>query len=225
MIDWQAVDTVLLDMDGTLLDLHFDNYFWLTHLPQRYADAHGLPINQAREELNSHIKAFEGTLKWYCLDHWSTLIKMDIAGLKEEIKHKIQLRPHSEIFLQRLRAAGKKVILITNAHPAGLKLKLQVTQIDRWLDIVISSHQFQQPKEEQAFWQQLHAQEEFDPTRTVFFDDTPRILRSAKTFGIQHLVCVTQPDMQKPPRRSDEFIDICHFDEIMPCASPCKDAL
>lgn len=216
MIDWQAIDTVLLDMDGTLLDLHFDNYFWLTHLPQRYAEAHNLPLEEATAELHAHIKAFEGTLQWYCLDHWSTLINMDIALLKAEVKHKIQLRPHSELFLQRLRAAGKKVILITNAHPAGLDLKLEVTEIDRWLDIVISSHQFQQPKEEQSFWRQLHAQEQFDPTRTVFFDDTPRILRSAHTFGIGHVVCVTQPDMQKPPRLSDEFISICHFDEIMP---------
>ena len=26
MINWQQIDTVFLDMDGTLLDLHFDNY-------------------------------------------------------------------------------------------------------------------------------------------------------------------------------------------------------
>lgn len=216
MIDWQAVDTVLLDMDGTLLDLHFDNYFWLTYLPQRYAEARGISLAVASEELHAHIRAYEGTLQWYCLDHWSTLVELDIPQLKMELRHKIQLRPHSEMFLQCLRAAGKKVILITNAHPAGLKIKLEVTQIDRWLDIVISSHQYQQPKEELAFWQQLHAQEKFDPARTVFFDDTPRILRSAQAFGIAHLVCVNQPDMQKPPCRSEEFIDICHFDEIMP---------
>ena len=23
------VDTILLDMDGTLLDLHYDNHFWM----------------------------------------------------------------------------------------------------------------------------------------------------------------------------------------------------
>lgn len=216
MINWEAIDTVLLDMDGTLLDLHFDNYFWLTHLPQRYAEAHGMPLEEASAELYAHIKAYEGTLQWYCLDHWSTLVQMDIPKLKQEVRHKIQLRPHSEAFLQWLRAAGKKVILITNAHPAGLEIKLEVTQIDRWLDIVVSSHQFQQPKEEQAFWQQLLAQEQFDVKRTVFFDDTPRILRSAQRFGIEHLVCVTQPDLQKPPQLSKEFIDICDFDEIMP---------
>lgn len=216
MIDWQTIDTVLLDMDGTLLDLHFDNYFWLTHLPARYAEEHGVPPHKATEELHALIASYEGTLQWYCLDHWSELVQMDIAKLKLELRHKIQLRPHSEVFLQWLKEAGKKVILITNAHPAGLEIKLQITQIDRWLDIVISSHQFNQPKEEMAFWQQLHEQEQFDPTRTIFFDDTPRILRSAGKFGIQHLVCVTQPDMQKPPCLSNEFIDMCHFDEILP---------
>ncbi|HBT55971.1 MAG TPA: haloacid dehalogenase, partial [Pseudomonas sp.] len=33
MLNWNAIDTVLLDMDGTLLDLHFDNHFWLEHMP------------------------------------------------------------------------------------------------------------------------------------------------------------------------------------------------
>ncbi len=220
MINWQSVDTVLLDMDGTLLDLHFDNYFWLTHLPQRYAAARGMSIEEASDQLNNHIRKYEGTLQWYCLDHWTELTEMNIGELKAEIKHKIQLRPHTELFLQQLRASGKKVILITNAHPTSLQLKLEVTQIDQWLDLVISSHQFQQPKEEQSFWQQLHAKEPFNPARTVFFDDTPRILRSAKEFGIRHLVCVNQPDMQKPPIVSGEFVDICHFDEIMPHTIP-----
>jgi putative hydrolase of the HAD superfamily len=41
-IDWSRIDTVLLDMDGTLLDLRFDNWFWQELIPSRYAAAHGL---------------------------------------------------------------------------------------------------------------------------------------------------------------------------------------
>ena len=100
MINWQAIDTVLLDMDGTLLDLHFDNYFWLTHLPRRYAEHHGLEPEQARKDLSARIKSFEGTLQWYCLDHWSELVKMDIPTLKLEVQHKIQVRPYAEDFLR-----------------------------------------------------------------------------------------------------------------------------
>ena len=214
-LDWSAIDTVLLDMDGTLLDLHFDNYFWLDYLPKRYAEHHGIDEQLANTQLHAHIKAHEGTLNWYCLEFWSDTLQMDICALKAEIQHKIQIRPFVVEFLQWARRQNKKLVLITNAHPQGLDLKLEVTRIDQWLDMVISSHEFQQPKEAQAFWQQLHAREDFDPARTLFIDDTVRILKSAENFGVKHLLCIHQPDSQKP-RRIEEYPAIEHFDEIMP---------
>lgn len=220
MIDWTEVDTVLLDMDGTLLDLHFDNYFWLTHLPKRYAESHQLEPKQAIQELTQLVKSYEGTLQWYCLDHWSELVRMDITALKHEIQHKIQLRPQAENFLRFLKRLNKKVILATNAHRKGLTLKLAVTEIDRWLDIIISSHDYQQPKEVLAFWQALTEAEPFDRKRTLFIDDNIHVLRTAKQFGIAHLVCINQPDSQQPSQKSDEFIDIVNFDEIMPTSGP-----
>ena len=216
MIDWRAIETVLLDMDGTLLDLHFDNYFWITHLPKRYAESHGIDEEKAAEEIGTKIRELEGTLEWYCLDHWSEIMRMDIPTLKHEVKHKIQLRPHAELFLSRLKDIGKKLVLITNAHPAGLAMKLQTTEIDRWLDIVISSHQFKSPKEDQHFWHSLQINEPFDTNTTLFIDDNLRVLRSAKKFGIKHLICVTAPDSKKPAQDSAEFVGISHFDEIMP---------
>ncbi len=216
MIDWQTIDTVLLDMDGTLLDLHFDHYFWFFHLPTRYAEAHGVDEDQAKAFLHAKIKQYEGTLQWYCLDHWSELVDMDLAALKQEIRHKIQKRPYAEEFLMRLKALGKKLVLITNAHPLGLEIKLDVTQIDKLLDIVISSHEFQSPKEEQDFWHMLMSRESFEKDRTLFIDDSPRILRSAHHFGIKNLVCITSPDSQRPPHQPDEFYGIEHFTEIMP---------
>lgn len=216
MIDWQAVDTVLLDLDGTLLDLHFDNYFWLTHLPKRYAEFHGIEQAQAATYLQGLIEAHQGTLQWYCLDHWSDLVCMDITALKREVQHKIQVRPHAEAFLKFLRQHRKKAVLATNAHRKGLALKLEVTQVDRWLDIVVSSHDYQQPKEAAEFWQQLARAEQFDPARTLFVDDNVAVLRAARDFGIAHLVCINQPDSQKPALRSNEFNDIIDFDEIIP---------
>lgn len=216
MIDWTKVDTVLLDMDGTLLDLHFDQYFWLTHLPKRYAEFHGINHQQAEKELTQLIHKYKGTLQWYCLDHWSELVRMDIPTLKKEVQHKIQMRPHTPRFLRFLRAQRKKVILATNAHRASLSLKLSVTQIDQWLDLVISSHDYQQPKEAIEFWISLRKAEPFDPQRTLFVDDNVSVLRTAEAFGIRHLICICKPDSQCPAVRSDEFIDIEDFDEIIP---------
>lgn len=216
MIDWSMLDTVLLDMDGTLLDLHFDNYFWLQHLPRRYAEARNLEFEAAQLELTSLIRQYEGTLEWYCLDHWSDLTSLDISALKREVQHKIQLRPHAEAFLRGLKQLRKKVILTTNAHRRSLELKLEVSHIDQWLDIVISSHDYRQPKEAEAFWHCLAKAEKFDPQRTLLVDDNVQVLRTAKAYGIAHLVCINQPDLQKPVVTSGEFIDIIDFDAIMP---------
>ncbi|MCK4586177.1 MAG: haloacid dehalogenase, partial [Gammaproteobacteria bacterium] len=60
MIDWKKIKTVLLDMDGTLLDLHFDNHFWLEHMPRRFAEAKGVALEDARAELLSRYKEVEG---------------------------------------------------------------------------------------------------------------------------------------------------------------------
>lgn len=216
MLDWNSIETVILDMDGTLLDLHFDNYFWLDHLPERYAEVNDLDPQLAREELTRLIQSYEGTLQWYCLDHWSELVKMDIVALKREVAHKIQIRPFVEEFLSFLKDQQKRVILATNAHRSGLELKLSITQIERWLDSVISSHDYQQPKEDIAFWHKLAEAEPLELASTVFIDDNLNVLRKAKEFGIGHLVCINKPDSQKPSSRSDEFIDIVDFNELLP---------
>jgi len=216
MIPWDDIDTVLLDMDGTLLDLHFDNYFWFDHLPKRYAQSHNIGLKKAQILIHQHVNRLRGTLNWYCLDHWSELLQVNIGELKKEIKHKIRKRPFVEEFLQILKQSHKKLILITNAHPTGLDLKIEVTHIDQWLDVIISSHEFGAPKEEQSFWKRLIAVEHFDKERAIFIDDSINVLDSAQKFGIKHLVCVCAPDSQKPTIHSKDYYNIEHFDKIMP---------
>lgn len=219
LFDWDSIDTVLLDMDGTLLDLHFDNFFWQHFLPEHYAHYHKVSTHQAKSTLQSLIAEREGTMQWYCLDHWSDLVGLDIPKLKLELKHKIAIRPHSIEFLKALQAAKKHIVLITNSHPKGLEIKLDVTKIDQHLDMIISSHQFNFPKEEQAFWHALQDHTPFENARTLFVDDTPRILESAKHYGIKHLLCITEPDSQKPRKSDEGFKSVAHFDELLPLSS------
>ena len=214
MVNWQNIDTVLLDMDGTLLDLHYDNYFWLSYLPQRYANIHGTSLSQAKKIVENHSHTVRGTLKWYCLDYWSDILKLDIVLLKKEVQYKIKERPHCRDFLDFLLVNDKKVALVTNAHPQTLALKLSLTSIGEQLDNIVSSHQFQQPKESQIFWKMLHEQLDFDPERTLFIDDTVQILRAAEKFGIKHIMAIHQPDSQIQ-RTVDDIPAFYHFDEIM----------
>ena len=214
MIDWREIDTVLLDMDGTLLDLYFDNYFWLQHLPLRYAAHHNRPLEQVQAELAERIEREQGTLNWYCLDYWTRELGLDIRQLKEEIQHLIAFRPHVQDFLGELRDSHHRVILVTNAHRKSLDLKLAITQLDQYFDRLVSSHDFGVPKENLDFWAQLRELEPFDPSRTLLIDDSAAVLRSARAYGIRHLLTILQPDSRQAPRKVEDFVGLNHFEDI-----------
>ena len=216
MIDWNAIDTVLLDMDGTLLDLHYDNYFWIDHLPRLYAAKHGISEEESSSHLQKTFHSGEGTLQWYCLDHWSAQLEMDIPALKRELQHMISLRPFALEFLTQLHASPCDVVLVTNAHRKTLEIKMANVDITGWFDRVVVSHDLQSPKEDQAFWHKLQALHPFDPDRTLLIDDTESVLDSARDYGIAHLLTLLQPDSQRQKRLNTRFRGIHHFDEIMP---------
>lgn len=204
-LPWRDIDTVLLDMDGTLLDLHFDNHFWLEHLPKRYAEVHGVSLAMAQMELMPLFEKNAGTLNWYCTDFWSTELKLPVKDLKIEIAHLIALRPDAETFLASIKQAGKRVIMITNAHRDSLSLKMERLELAPYFERLISSHDYGYPKENPQFWDELQADIKFDPARSLFIDDTLPILRSAGRYGIGHLLAVREPDSRKGPKDTEEF--------------------
>lgn len=216
MVDWEHIDDCFLDMDGTLLDLHFDNHFWLEHVPRRYAEAQGLSLEIAKERLRTRYRAIEGTLEWYCVDHWSRELGLDIVLLKEEVDHLIAVHPHVVDFLEALANRGKRRILVTNAHQKALSLKMERTRLAGHFEHIISSHELGLPKENPGFWARLQTVLPYDPARTLFVDDSLSVLRSAQTFGIGSLLAVLQPDSRSPRRVTDEFPAIVDFADLLP---------
>ena len=214
MINWNEIDTVFLDMDGTLLDLHFDNYFWLTYLPKRYAETHDIPLDTAQQTLTSLIQSQEGSLNWYCVDYWTETLNIDISKLKEEIQHLIAFRPHVQPFLEYLKAQGKERILLTNAHPKSIRIKLSITRLDHYVDQIISSHTLGYPKEDDRFWPLLANHFHFDPKRTLFIDDSIRVLHAAERYGIGHLLAILKPDSKSPERQHDDFVALDSFKQL-----------
>ena len=215
-IHWQAIDTVFLDMDGTLLDLNFDTYFWTEHVPLRFAEKHGITLMQAKEQLYPRFHAVVGTMDWYCIDYWTHQLGLDIALLKEEVDHLIVVHPFVPEFLERLRGVGKRVVLVTNAHMKSLDMKMERTRLAGHFDAIVCSHTFRLPKEQPDFWRQLQESEPFTPARTLLIDDSLPVLRSARDYGIGHLLAVEKPDSRQPPRVAEEFPALRSFRQIMP---------
>jgi 5'-nucleotidase len=203
--DWSSIDIVLLDMDGTLLDLRFDNHFWLEAVPERYAQLHQISVDRAREVLNPRFAAKQGTLDWYCIDFWTQELSLDIAELKRELRENVRFLPGAETFLQALKGRGVRAALVTNAHDQSLAVKAKQTDLTRYFDHVISSHRYGYPKENPQFWVCLQKELGFEPARAMFVDDSPSVLRAAHRFGIGQIFAITHPDSTQEGRVIEEF--------------------
>ncbi len=215
MFDWKHIDTVLLDMDGTLLDLHFDNHFWLEYVPRRYAEVHGMSVEAAKAELLQRYRKVEGSLDWYCVDYWSRELALDIPVLKTEVDHLISVHPHVLDFLQLLGKAGKARILVTNAHQKALELKMRKTRLGDYLDQIISAHELGLPKENPAFWARLQGRVSFDPQRSLFVDDSVAVLESARSYGIGQLLRILQPDARQAAVKPQGFAAVNDFAPLL----------
>lgn len=214
--DWQVIQTVFLDLDGTLLDLHFDNHFWLEYVPIHYADKHDLSHEEASRVLMNRYTEVRGSLDWYCVDFWSRELELDIEQLKHQVSHKIAVHPQVKSFLQAVRHIEKRIVLVTNAHPASLSLKMNKTGLDVYFDRIINAHELGMAKEHDGFWQQLETMERYNPEATLLIDDNIEVLESAERYGIKHLLAIRRPDSQGGEVETRRYVALDGFDAIMP---------
>lgn len=216
MLPWKEIHTVLLDMDGTLLDLHFDNHFWMEFLPQKLAERDGISVEKSKQYIHNEYQKVSGTIQWYCFDFWSEKLNIDIVQAKREIEHLISMRDDTIPFLKALHDSGREVVLVTNSHPAGLTLKVERTLLDQHIDTLISTHEFGVSKESQELWHQLQARLGFSGANTLFVDDSLPILAAAETFGVKHLLAVRNPDSKKAIRDISEYPAITNYRDLVP---------
>jgi putative hydrolase of the HAD superfamily len=201
-------ETLMLDMDGTILDLAFDNYVWKELVVGRYASHKGLEYKTARDRLLARYLSIQGALEWYCLDHWSERLGFDVLALHHEVQDRIEYLPGALAFLEAVRETDIKLLLVTNSHPDTLQLKDDTLGFSQFFDGMHSSHVYGHAKERQEFWRVLREKEGFDPATTLFIDDTEPVLRSADEFGIEKLVTITRPDTTEPVRESNGYAGV-----------------
>ncbi|MEO5365782.1 MAG: GMP/IMP nucleotidase [Magnetococcus sp. WYHC-3] len=213
-LPWERIHTVLLDMDGTLLDLHFDNVFFRQIVPEHYARARGLEPDVAWREVMATYERVRGTLAWYDVDFWSRELGLDLPLIKLEVAHLIQVHPHVLDFLVALDRSGRRAHLVTNAHAHSLNLKLARTPIGAHMASVTSSHELGLPKEDPAFWGVLQQRLPLDPATTLLADDSEPVLASASAFGIRWLLHIAAPSSSEPPRHSQRFPSVAGFSGV-----------
>lgn len=193
-------------MDGTLLDLHYDNHLWGTLLPAWYAKAQNLTEAAAHDLLFSYMQRVHGTLEFYCLDHWEEFAQLNMRELHLARTDLITYRPGAREFLTALGHSSINTLLVTNAHRLSLEVKDEVSDITSLVDHAISCHDYGAPKEAQAFWQRLQAKHPFDVNRTLFIDDNHDVLASAAKYGIRYLRTIDYPDLQREAKPAGDYL-------------------
>lgn len=216
LLDWRDIDTILLDMDGTLLDRRFDDHFWLEHVPRRWSAHHKVPLKQAREQLYALFRSQERTLNWTDLDYWSERLGLDIPQLKLEVEHLIAVHPGVMEFLAFCRQHGKQLWLVTNAHSKTLELKMKKTMLGPWFDGIISAHQVGLPKEDPCFWESLQRFVHYNPERSMLGEDTEANLQTAQQYGIRHLIFISRPSSALTPQGSRQYLSVEYFTHLIP---------
>jgi putative hydrolase of the HAD superfamily len=215
IVDWSRVDDVLLDMDGTLLDRHFDNFFFEEELPRRYAAIRGLRFEAARDQLMSMYRSVEGELRWTDLRYWTKQVGLDVVALTKELDHMIGFLPGAEAFLKHLHREGKRVTIVTNAHDSGVAIKVAKTAVDRYVDRIVNAFEVGYLKMRPEYWPSCQRLVGFRPARSLYVDDDEACLTAAKEFGIAHLVHSAKSSSRLPPHPSSQFVSIEHFSAIM----------
>jgi putative hydrolase of the HAD superfamily len=212
---WDRIDDVLLDMDGTLLDRHFDNFFFEEELPRRYARLHALPFEEARDRLMAMYRSVEGELAWTDLHYWTERVGIDVVAMHKELDHMIGFLPGAEAFLQYLRELGKRVTIVTNAHRSGVAVKAAKTGLDRLVDRIVDAFEVGYLKMRPEYWPACRRLLGFNPARSFYMDDDEGCLIAAQHFGVAHVIHSARSSSQLPPAPLARFPSVSSFAPLL----------
>ena len=212
---WADIDTVLLDMDGTLLDRHFDDYFWEHHIPGIFAARHGLPPEEAQRQLLATYRTVQNTLQWADLHYWSERLGIDLVAEKAAIGHRVAVHPGVEEALHTMRRQGKALHLVTNAHPEALRIKMARSGLAPCFNSLLTSLEVGFAKEQAQFWLKLGDHIPHHRDRTLFVDDSERVLEEAARYGIGHLLHIARPSSVAAATPSRRFPSIAGFAALL----------
>ena len=175
----------IFDMDGTLID---SNGIW-KDVDTAFLAKRGLPYTRAYYEGVAHTifpLAAKFTKEFCHLPESEEAIMaewMDMAG--DLYGTSVPVKPGVRAYLEKLRDAGERMMVVTSAVPVHCKSALTHLGLDRYFERVFFAQELGMEKKEPALWRAVAESLEVAPEACVVFDDSVAACRGAKAAGMK----------------------------------------
>ena len=192
----------IFDMDGTLID---SNGIW-KDVDTAFLAKRGLSYTKEYYEGVAHTifpLAAKFTKEFCRLPESEEAIMaewMDMAG--DLYGTSVPVKPGVHAYLDKLRAAGERLIVVTSAVPVHCRTALTHLGLMPYFERIIFAHDLQLEKKDPQLWRLTAELMGVAPTDCTLYDDSVEACRGAKAAGM-HAVGVydpyfagTEPEMQ-----------------------------
>ena len=135
------IKVVSFDLDGTLVSRELEQEFWWQEIPRLYALQHRVSSAKATEVWEKEVrKVSERRAEWFEAGFWFKRLglKEDHNRILRDLRHLIRVYPEAKGVLRKLRKAGFKLVVFSNASRDFLNLKLEVCGLEKYFDAVYS---------------------------------------------------------------------------------------
>lgn len=217
MPDWQNIDAVIFDMDGTLVD---SMHYWVT-LPQDWFTARNLPVPDDLEVELGTLNLWQASTllaEQYspCGETTQQVYDEIQAKMDKHYAEDIPMWPWVKGLLQFLKAAGKACCIATMTDRPQVETVLRTHGIGEFFDFVLTTPEVGIGKEQPDIF--LQAAERFGcaPKRILVFEDSRTAIRTALLAGFAVAV-VPNPHYDYAPLSAlaaDLQADFCFIEEL-----------
>ena len=150
------IRVVSLDMEGTMVDHSYSKQIWEGDIPALYAEAHGLPLEEARRKVFAeYAEVGEGQPEWYDMGYWWRRLGLPHywRNLPQRRKSDCRVYPDVQPALDRL---GKRYPLVVSSNTMREFLQVQLDCIEHPFSRVFSApSDFKAVKKAPDFYQRI----------------------------------------------------------------------
>ena len=175
----------IFDMDGTLID---SNGIW-KDVDTAFLAKRGLPYTRAYYEGVAHTifpLAAKFTKEFCHLPESEEAIMaewMDMAG--DLYGTSVPVKPGVRAYLDKLRAAGERLIVVTSAVPVHCRTALTHLGLMPYFERIIFAHDLQLEKKDPQLWRLTAEMMGVAPEDCTLYDDSVEACRGAKAAGMR----------------------------------------